>query len=66
MFITSAACFIRSAGQLEPAMMPVRMWEKSVFSKSSCCIMAMNMVGTPLKQVIFSPFTQERAGLGEK
>lgn len=66
MFITSAALRISSGGQLAPAMMPVRMWEKSVLGKSGWFIMAMNMVGTPLKVVIRSWLTQARAGLGEK
>ena len=58
-------------GQGLPAMMPVRMWEKSVFEKFSCSSMAMNMVGTPWKQVIFSRLMHssetrgEKAGIGE-
>ena len=54
MFITSAAFRISSGGQLAPAMIPVRTWEKSVDAKSGWFIMAMNMVGTPLKVVIRS------------
>ena len=51
--------------------MPVRMWEKSVLSKSSCPSMAINIVGTPWKQVIFSllmqskPLRGENAGIGD-
>ena len=47
-------------------MMPVRMWEKSVFSKFSCSSMAMNMVGTPWKAVICSWLMQCRPLRGEK
>ena len=65
MFISRAARRIRSGGQLEPAMMPVRMCEKSVFAKSSWLNMPMNMVGTPLKQVILSWLMQAREDLGE-
>ena len=54
MFITSAAFRISSGGQLAPAMIPVRTWEKSVDAKSGWFIIAMNMVGTPLKVVIRS------------
>ena len=57
---------ITAMGQGEPAMMPVRMWEKSVLGKSSCSSMAMNMVGTPWKAVIRSLLMQLRAGLGLK
>ena len=35
-------------------------------AKSSWLNMAMNIVGTPLKQVIFSWFMQARDDLGEK
>ena len=45
---------ITEIGQGDPAMMPVRIWEKSVFGKSGCSSMAINMVGTPWKAVIFS------------
>ena len=45
---------ILEMGQGEPAMMPVRMQEKSVFSKSGCSNSATNMVGTPWKQVMCS------------
>ena len=66
MFILSAACRITDSGQLEPAMMPVLMWLKSALSKSGCASMAMNIVGTPWKHVIFSRVTQSSAVLGEK
>ena len=33
--------------QGEPALMPGRIYEKSVFWKSGCSSMAMNIVGTP-------------------
>ena len=45
---------ILEIGQGEPAMMPVRICEKSVLSKSGCSSMATNIVGTPWKQVIRS------------
>ena len=53
-------------GQGEPAMMPVRMCEKSVFAKSSCPSIAMNIVGTPWNAVIFSRLMQSRLFFGEK
>ena len=46
--------------------MPVRIWEKSVFSKSGCPSMAMNMEGTPWNEVIFSLLMQASPFLGEK
>ena len=52
-------------GHGDPAMIPVLMWEKSVFGKFSCPSIAMNMVGTPWKQVIFSWFMQFKLFLGE-
>ena len=58
-------------GQGEPAMMPVRICEKSVFGKFSWLSIAMNIVGTPWKQVIFSllmhssPSLGENAGIGD-
>ena len=70
MCIFSTTSCITFTGQGDPAMMPVRMWEKSVFSKSGCSSMAMNMVGTPWKAVIFSwlmqcrPFRGENAVMG--
>ena len=66
MCIFSTTSRITAIGQGEPAMMPVRMWEKSVLGKSGCSSRAMNMVGTPWKAVIFSWWMQARAGLGEK
>ena len=45
-------------------MIPVRIWEKSVFLKSGWLNMPMNIVGTPLKQVIFSWWTHLRDDLG--
>ena len=66
MFISTLALFISSGGQFAPAMIPVLIWEKSVFGKSEWLNMATNMVGTPLKQVIFSSVIQERDDLGEK
>ena len=47
-------------------MMPVRMWLKSVLGKSGWPSMAMNMVGTPWKQVICSRLMQSRPFLGLK
>ena len=58
-------------GHGEPAMIPVRIWEKSVFAKSLCPSMAMNIVGTPWNAVIFSrvmqsnPLVGENAGIGD-
>ena len=66
MFISTLALFISSGGQLAPAMIPVRIWEKSVFWKSGWLNMATNMVGTPLKHVIFSSVMQARDDFGEK
>ena len=43
-----------------------RIIDQSVEAKSGWLIMAMNMVGTPLKVVIRSWLMQARAGLGEK
>ena len=54
MCILSTTSRMTLMGQGEPAMMPVRMWEKSVFGKSGCSSRAINMVGTPWKAVIFS------------
>ena len=42
------------------------MCEKSVFLKSECANIAINIVGTPLKQVIFSSLTQAKLDFGEK
>ena len=53
-------------GQGEPAMIPVRIYEKSVFGKSGCSSIAMNIVGTPWKQVIFSLLMQASDGFGVK
>ena len=39
--------FIVSTGQGEPAMIPVRRLEKSVFSSSGEASSVMNIVGTP-------------------
>ncbi len=47
-------------------MMPVRIREKSVFSKSGCSSMAMNMVGTPWKAVIGSLRMHSSDTRGEK
>ena len=47
-------------------MMPVRIWEKSVFGKSGCSSMAMNMVGTPWNAVIFSWLMQASDDFGLK
>ena len=66
MFMSTLALFISSGGQFAPAMIPVLMWEKSVFEKSAWLNMATNIVGTPLKQVIFSSVIHEREDLGEK
>ena len=54
MCIFSMTSSIVLIGQGEPAMMPVLMCEKSVLGKFSCPSIAMNIVGTPWKQVIFS------------
>ncbi len=53
-------------GQGEPAIIPVLIWEKSVLGKSSWPNMAINIVGTPWKQVIFSLLIQFRLLRGEK
>ena len=53
-------------GQGLPAMIPVRIKLKSVFSKSGCSSMAMNMVGTPWKAVTCSLLMQASEDLGEK
>ena len=47
-------------------MMPVRTCEKSVLAKSSCSSIAMNIVGTPWKQVIFSRVMHSSESFGEK
>ena len=57
---------ITAMGQGDPAIMPVRIWLKSVLGKSGCSSRAMNMVGTPWKAVTCSLWMQARAGLGEK
>ena len=41
-------------GQGLPAMIPVRMCEKSVLAKSGCSRSAINMVGTPWNAVMRS------------
>ena len=66
MCIFSCASRISDSGQVLPAMMPVRIWEKSVLAKSGCSSMPMNMVGTPLKTVIFSWLTHASEDLAEK
>ena len=53
-------------GQGLPAMMPVRMLEKSVFAKSSFSSSAMNIVGTPWNAVMCSELMQASAGFGVK
>ena len=53
-------------GQGLPAMMPVRIWEKSVLAKSACSSMAMNIVGTPWKAVICSWLMQSSAACGRE
>jgi len=53
-------------GQGEPAMMPVRTREKSVFSKSGCSSIAMNIVGTPWNAVIGSFRMHSSDTFGEK
>ena len=65
-FISTDALRIKSAGQFAPAIIPVLIYEKSVFSKSAWLNIAINIVGTPLKQVIFSSFTQASDDFGEK
>ena len=71
MCIFSMTSSIVLIGQGEPAMMPVLMCEKSVFGKFSWPSMAMNIVGTPWKHVIFSwlmqfkPFRGEKAVIGD-
>ena len=47
-------------------MMPVRMCEKSVRSKSGCVNIAMNIVGTPWKHVTFSRSMHASEDFGEK
>ena len=66
MFMSAAAIRMSSGGQFDPAMMPVRIEEKSVAGKSGCWRIAMNIVGTPLKQVIFSRMTQASEDFGLK
>ena len=53
-------------GQGLPAMMPVRICEKSVWAKSGCSSMAMNIVGTPWKAVICFSLMHLRPLRGEK
>ena len=66
MCILSTTSCMTLIGQGLPAMMPVRMWLKSVFSKFGCSSMAMNMVGTPWKAVICFSLMQCRPLRGEK
>ena len=51
MCIRPRTCFITSTGQGEPAITPVRSVEKSVRSKSGWLSCAMNIVGTPYRDV---------------
>ncbi len=55
-FILSTTSFITGTGQGEQAIIPVRMWLKSVVAKSACSSKAINIVGTPCIAVIFSLF----------
>ena len=66
MFIFSTTWFITASGHGEPAMIPVLMYEKSVFSKSGCSSIAMNIVGTPWNAVMRSAFMHASALFGEK
>ena len=66
MCIFSTTSRITAMGQGLPAMMPVRMWLKSVLGKSSWASMAMNIVGTPWKAVMCSLWMQARDDLGLK
>ena len=54
MCICASTSCMTLIGQGLPAMMPVRIQEKSVFGKSGCSSMAMNMVGTPWNAVMCS------------
>lgn len=47
MCISATTRFITSAGQGDPAMMPVRSVERSYVAKSGRFSSAMNIVGTP-------------------
>ena len=66
MFILLTTSRIFAIGQGLPAMIPVRMYEKSVLPKSSCSIIAMNIVGTPWKQVMCSWLMQASDAFVEK
>ncbi|MOA44240.1 hypothetical protein D3C78_1664800 [compost metagenome] len=57
MFIRFSTFFIISGGQTEPAITPVLKFEKSYLSKSFTANSAINIVGTPYKEVHFSSET---------
>ena len=63
--IFSMTSFIVCIGQGDPAIMPVLICEKSVFGKFSWFSIAINIVGPPWKQVIFSLLMQSSPSLGE-
>ena len=65
-FILSTTSCITEIGQGLPAIIPVLIYEKSVFGKSGCSKRAINIVGTPWNAVILSALMQAKAGFGEK
>jgi hypothetical protein len=54
MCISETTRFITSTGHGEPAMIPVRSDDRSYVAKSGSPSSAMNMVGTPYREVHFS------------
>jgi hypothetical protein len=66
MCISATTRFITSTGHGEPAMMPVRNDDRSCSAKSGRPSSAMNMVGTPYREVHFSRVTARSAAAGSK
>ncbi len=66
MCISATTRFITSAGQGEPAMIPVRSEERSYAAKSGRFSSAMNMVGTPYSEVQRSCWTAASTAAGSK
>ncbi len=66
MCISLATRFITSTGQGEPAMIPVRSDDRSNSAKRGWSSSAMNMVGTPYREVHRSASTARSVASGSK
>ncbi len=64
--IRSMTSFMTSTGQGEPAMIPVRRLDRSYPSNPGTASSAMNMVGTPYREVQASASTAASVAAGSK